>query len=109
MALKDLLKKFTGNAEEDAVEFPEEATPTQHVNVRIENLTDFVDIDRIARLVKDGNIIFLKTKDIQRKDIGEFQTCVAKLKKVSGQFGFDIAGTEEGYIVLTPGFARIER
>lgn len=107
MGIRDILKKL--KPEEDAVEFPEETETAQQVNIRIENLTDFVDIDRIMRLVKDGNIVFLKTKDLQRHDIGEFQNSVQKLKRVCGQFGFGIVGTEEGYLLLTPGFAKIER
>lgn len=107
MGIRDILKKLKPG--EDAVEFPEEAEQIQQVNVRIENLTDFVDIDRIMRLVKDGNIVFLKTKDLQRHDLGEFQNSVQKLKRVCGQFGFGIVGTEEGYLLLTPTFAKIER
>jgi hypothetical protein len=28
---------------------------------------------------------------------------------VTNQFGFDLAGTEEGYLVVTPTFAKIAR
>jgi SepF-like predicted cell division protein (DUF552 family) len=91
------------------VEFPAEEEAKQPVMVRIETLRDFVDIDRITRLLKEGTIVFLKTKELQRKDLGEFRNCVQKLKRVSSQFGFDIAGTEEGYLVVTPTFARIAR
>jgi len=101
--LRDLLKR------EEPVELPVEEEATQPVYVRIENLKDFVDIESIARLLREGNIVFLKTKELQRTDLGEFQNCVQKLKRVSSQYGFDIAGTEEGYIVLTPTFAKIAR
>lgn len=103
--LHDILKKRS----DEEVELPVEEEAKQPVMVRIETLRDFVDIDRIARLLKDGNIVFLKTKELQRKDLGEFQNCVQKLKRVSTQFGFDIAGTEEGYLVVTPTFAKIAR
>jgi len=93
----------------EEVELPVEELPIPEVTVRVENLKDFVDIDRIVRLLKDGNVIILKTKDLQRRDLGEFQNSVQKLKRISGQYGFDIAGTEEGYIVLTPTFAKIAR
>jgi SepF-like predicted cell division protein (DUF552 family) len=101
------LKKLLGK--EEPVELPAEEEPVQPVYVRIENLKDFVDIERITKLVKEGNIVFLKTKELQRTDLGEFQNCVQKLKRVSNQFGFDIAGTEEGYLVVTPSFAKIAR
>lgn len=102
--LKDLLK-----GKEEPVELPAEEEPVQPVYVRIENLKDFVDIDRVTKLLREGNIVFLRTKELQRTDLGEFQNCVQKLKRISAQWGFDIAGTEEGYIVLTPSFAKVVR
>lgn len=101
---------FRGSDEEEMVEVPETTEEaSQPVTVRIETIRDFVDIDRIGRLVRDGNIVFIKTRDLQRKDLGEFQNCVQKLKRVSNQFGFDLAGTEDGYLLVTPSFAKIAR
>ena len=102
---------FGRKNDEEAVEVQDEAaeTPGSQITVRIETLRDFTDIDRIARNVKEGSIVLIKTKDIQRKDIGEFQNCVAKLKRVSTSYGFDLAGTDEGYLIVTPTFAKISR
>lgn len=102
---------FKGSEEEETVEVPEvqEEGPGQQVTVRIETIRDFVDVDRIGRLVRDGNIVFIKTRELQKKDLGEFQNCVQKLKRVSNQFGFDLAGTEDGYLLVTPSFAKIAR
>lgn len=105
--LHDLFRKV--RPEEEAVELPEEEEVGRQVTVRIETLKDFVDIDRVSRLLKDGNIIFLKAKELQRTDLGEFQNCIQKLKRVCTQYGWDIVGTEEGYLVVTPQFAKIER
>lgn len=102
--LQDIFKK-----KNEEVELPVDEVTMPEVTVRVENLKDFVDIDRIIRLLKDGNVIVLKTRDLQRRDLGEFQNSVQKLKRISGQYGFDIAGTEEGYVVLTPTFAKIAR
>ncbi len=102
---------FKGGGEEETVEVPEvqEEAPGQQVTIRIETIRDFVDVDRIGRLVRDGNIVFIKTRELQKKDLGEFQNCVQKLKRVSNQFGFDLAGTEDGYLLVTPSFAKIAR
>jgi SepF-like predicted cell division protein (DUF552 family) len=107
--LHDLFKGSSG--EEETVEVPEvqEESPGQQVTVRIETIRDFVDVDRIGRLVRDGNIVFIKTRDLQKKDLGEFQNCVQKLKRLTTQFGFDLAGTEDGYLLVTPTFAKIVR
>jgi SepF-like predicted cell division protein (DUF552 family) len=105
--LHDILGKV--RSEEETVELPEEQEEQRQVMIRIETLKDFVDIDRISRLLKEGNIVFIKGRDLQRNDLGEFQNCVQKLKRVCGQFGWDIVGTEEGYLIVTPQFAKIER
>ena len=80
--LDDLLPR---RKEDEMMEVPEDvdATSNKSVTIRIETLTDFVDVDRVARLAKEGNIVFLRARELQRKDLGEFQNCVAKLKKVS--------------------------
>ena len=105
--IQDIFRKI--RSEEEAVELPEEQEEQRQVTVRIETLKDFVDIDRISRLLRDGNIVFIKARELQRTDLGEFQNCVQKLKRVSNQYGWDIVGTEEGYLIVTPQFAKIER
>lgn len=106
-----LLENLLGRREEEE-EFEEVSDieePAKHIMVRIENLQDYVDTERIARLVKEGNIVLVKAKELQRKDLAEFQNSVQKLKKFAMQHSWDIVGTEDGYVVLTPTFARIER
>jgi len=100
-----------GRKDEEVVEVTDEPSEAAaaNVTVRIETLRDFVDIDRIARNVRDGSIVLIKTRELQRKDLGEFQNCVAKLKRVSASSGFDLAGTDEGYLIVTPTFAKIAR
>jgi SepF-like predicted cell division protein (DUF552 family) len=109
MALKDLLPTFSLGKEKEMVELPAEEEFEQKVTVRVDRLNGMGDVDRIIKLIKEGNILFLKTKDLQKKDIGEFQTSVQKLKKYCNNYGFDVVGTEEGYIVCTPKFAQITR
>ena len=105
-----LFDSLFGKKDEEVVEVHEESeAPSSQITVRIETLRDFVDIDRITRNVRDGSIVFIKTRELQRKDLGEFQNCVAKLKRVSASYGFDLAGTDEGYLLVTPTFAKIAR
>jgi SepF-like predicted cell division protein (DUF552 family) len=67
------------------------------------------DVDRVAKLVREGNIMLLKIKDLQKKDIGLLQNTVQKLKRICSQSGWDVVGLEDGYLVVTPQFAKIER
>ena len=112
MAIKDWLRKVLVEKDSNVVEFPEEAAGTQEgdkLNIRIDSLSGMEDVDRVAGLVKQGNILFLKVKDLQKKDIGQFQTTIQKLKRNCMQFKWDIVGLEDGYLIVTPPFAKIER
>ena len=110
MGLKDLLPETIYNNNKEVVELPVEAEePTEKVNVRIETMSGLVDIERFEKLLRQGNILFLKTRQLQRQDIGQFQMAAQKLKMLSHHYGYDLAATEEGYFVLTPPFASIAR
>jgi len=105
----DRLKKFA-QAEEEQMELPAEAEgPTEKVTVRVENLQGVNDIDRIEKLVKEGNVLFLKIFDLQKKDLGQFKQTVQMIKRRCIQYGWDIVGIEEGYMVLAPKFVKIMR
>lgn len=105
---RKFLRKLIAEDEQD-VELPVAEEPMERVNVRVENLGGIGDVDRLTKLVREGNIIFLRTRELQKRDFGQFQTSVQKLKRVCTNFNFDIAGTEEGYLVVTPKFAQISR
>ncbi len=110
--LKDLIDVISPKKSEPAelpVEEGQEAQVGEKVLIRIENLNGMIDIDRLMKFLREGQILFLKTKDLQKRDLGAFQTSVQKWKRVCQQFGWDIAGTEEGYLVITPRFAQIVR
>ncbi len=109
MGFKDWLRAFLSEKKAETVEFPEETEPQEKLNIRIDSLSTLDDVERIASLVKQGNIMFLKIKDLQKKDIGQFQTAIQKMKRVCTQFNWDLVGLEEGYLVVTPPFAKIER
>ncbi|MBI4009665.1 MAG: hypothetical protein HY361_00525 [Candidatus Aenigmarchaeota archaeon] len=108
MGLRDLLPESLFGKHE-TVELPEEEEQMDRVHVRVENLTNMADVDRFEKLLREGNILCLKTKQLQRQDLGQFQLAVQKLKRVSHNYGFDLVGTEDGYLVVTPKFARISR
>lgn len=107
MPLINFLKKLKSKAEYEEIEIEKEEKPK--INIKIETLTGIVDVERLSKLLKEGNILFVRSKDLQKKDLGQFQQAVHKLKRVCRQYGFDIVGTEDGYLLLTPKFAKIVR
>lgn len=108
----DSLKKLISRKGKDHVELPVEEEVGEvkdGIFVRIENLGGINDVERIERLLKQGNIVFLKIADLQKKDLGQFKQTVQMLKRRSIQFGWDLVGVEEGYLIITPKFAKIVR
>jgi SepF-like predicted cell division protein (DUF552 family) len=96
--------------EEEFVEIDPSAIAEEKViNVRVEKLQDFVDADRIQQLVREGNVVFVKIKDLRSKDISELKRAVERLKKTCMAMNGDIIGVDEDFLVLTPQFARIYR
>lgn len=94
---------------QDSVEFPEDNEPQEKLTVRIENITGLGDVERVGAYLRQGNVVLVKIKDLQRKDVGLFQTSLQKMKRLSTQFNWDMVALQEGYVILTPSFARIER
>jgi SepF-like predicted cell division protein (DUF552 family) len=109
MTLRDVLALLVKKKEDEELELPIEETVTDKLNVRIDNLNGMEDVDRLTKLLREGNVLFLKTRDLQKRDLGEFQTSVQKLKRSCTQNGFDIVGTEDGYLIVTPNFVQIAR
>jgi SepF-like predicted cell division protein (DUF552 family) len=107
MGLADILKKLMPKEEYEEIEAEKEEQPK--INVKIENLTSLGDVDRLTNLLKDGNILFVKTQELQKRDLGQFQQAVNKFGRICKNFGFDIVGTEDGYLIATPKFVKIAR
>lgn len=95
--------------EENFIEIGEEGLERKKTRIRIESLNDYRQVEDIQKLVREGNIVFLKIKGLREKDIGELKRSVERLKKTSRAMNGDIVGVDENYLVLTPNFARIHR
>lgn len=110
MGILDFFKKIVPKkVTEDSVEFPEENEQREKLTIRIENVNGLGDVERIGNYLKQGNVVFVKLRDLQKKDVGLFQTVLQKMKRLSMQFNWDMVALQEGYLVVTPSFARIER
>ena len=98
------------NPEEEWVEIDEAGlVKEEKINVKIETLKDYIDSDRVQQLVRDGNIVFLRIKDLRAKNVAELKKAVEKLKKTVVAMNGDIVGIDEDFLVITPNFARVFR
>jgi SepF-like predicted cell division protein (DUF552 family) len=105
-------RKKEVEVEKEVEEIPveEEKIETKpKLQVRVENLTGIEDVERVARFAKSGDVLFLKLKDLQRRDLGQFQNTLQKIKRFSTQFGWNVAAVEEGYLIITPSNIKIEK
>lgn len=110
MGLADIFKrKISREPADDSVEFPNEEAPVERMKIRVETVNNLTDLDRVASYIKQGHVILVKVKDLQRNDVGLFQTTVQKMKRMCTQFNWDLVAIPEGYLVVTPNYVRIER
>ncbi len=79
------------------------------LGIRIENLEEFADAERVLRQVREGSIIFLKIKGLKDKDMGELKRAVDKLKRTVVANNGDIIGVEQNWLILTPEFVAVHR
>jgi SepF-like predicted cell division protein (DUF552 family) len=130
MAFNRMKKFFSGDETDQNGELPEDGyvevnvmdsmTPTEsastaspqsigRLGIKIEKLNDFAETDKILRHVREGSIVFLKIKGLKEKDMGELKRAVEKMKKTVVANNGDIVGVEQDWLILTPGYAAINR
>jgi SepF-like predicted cell division protein (DUF552 family) len=103
-------KEVEVEKEVEEIQVEEEKARTKpKLQVRVENLAGIEDVERVARFAKGGDVLFLKLKDLQRRDLGQFQNTLQKIKRFSTQFGWNVAAVEEGYLIITPSNIKIEK
>ncbi len=95
--------------EEEFVEIEKTADDSKKVQVMIESLEDYRDVERVQKLLREGNIVFLKIKPLKDKDLGELKRSVQRLKKTCTAMNGDIVGVDEHFLVLTPPSASVYR
>ncbi|MEM5836334.1 MAG: cell division protein SepF [Candidatus Aenigmatarchaeota archaeon] len=107
--LKELKKKLAKKEEEEFIEVETTSEEENKINVKIDSLKSYSDVDRILQLLREGNIIFLRIKELRTKDINELKKAVEKLKKTCTALDGDLVGVGEDFLVITPKFARVYR
>lgn len=114
MALGFLNNKQDNNEEEiiedDFVELDAKMTEeNQKVVVRAETLREFDDVENVQDQLRNNRIIWVNIKPLKQKDMSKLKRAVKRLKKTVRSVDGDIAGVDEDWIVVTPGYAEIER
>ncbi len=85
------------------------AKPSGKLGIRIENLEEFADTEKILRQIREGAVIFLNIKGLRDKDMGELKRAVDKLKRSVTANNGDIIGIEQNWLIVTPEFVAVHR
>lgn len=118
MVIEKIKEKLKPKKEEQKEEEPKEEYleidtsvlgREQKISIRIENLRDFSDTDRIQQMLRDGNVVFLRIRNLREEDISELKRAVDKLKKTCTAMNGDIVGVDEDFLIITPSFVRVYR
>lgn len=110
MVLEKLKRRLTGEeSEEDFLEIESIPEEGRRVEVMIENMDSYMDIERILGLVRNGNIVFVRIRNLREKDINELKRAVEKIKKTCSAMGSDLVGVDEEFLLITPSYATIYR
>ncbi|MEM5829462.1 MAG: cell division protein SepF [Candidatus Aenigmatarchaeota archaeon] len=107
--IKKLKGKVGKKEEEEFVEVETGFEEESKINVKIDTLKNYADVDRVLQFLREGNILILRIKDLRTKDINELKKSVEKLKKTVSAMDGDLVGVEEDFLVVTPKFAKIYR
>lgn len=89
------------------VEMPEyvevEALPERvGVVVKVDTLNDLSDASRIQQLIRDGNIVFARIKELRKRDIDKLKRAVDRIKRTCVAVGGDLVGVNEDFLIITP-------
>ncbi len=99
--------------EEDYVEVDAEqkvGNPKQKILIKPYMIEDFADIKAVLDALREGvTIALVNIRPLKERDIIELKRAVNKLKKTCDAIEGDIAGFGEDWIVVTPGFAKVDR
>lgn len=109
-----VLESIFGKGEEaitddEFIEIETEREEGKKFNIRIETLNDYRDVEGVQRLLREGNVIFLRIRKLRERDIGELKRSVERLRRTSIAMNGDIIGVDEDFLILTPPNAKIWR
>ena len=80
------------------------------LQVRTFSLTEFEDVKKISKCVREGqSVALIDLKPLREKDIIDLKRSVNKLKALSQEVQGDIAGLSGDWVVMTPGGISVER
>lgn len=109
--LKNQLSRIDGSEDEGDDYVALESRKYQNkLQVRTYALTEFEDVKKISKCVREGqSVVLVDLKPLKEKDIIDLKRSVNKLKALTQEVQGDIAGLSGDWVVMTPGGISVER
>lgn len=79
------------------------------IGIRIENLTEFSETEKVLRFLREGSVVLLKIKTLKEKDLSELKRVVERLKRTIAAQNGDMVGVEQDWLLLVPEHAVVHR
>ena len=94
---------------EEFTEVPQEDDGQKKINIMIEKLEGLVDADPIIKKVKDGHIVLAHIKGLRETNMEELKQSIGKIKTYSANFGGDVVGVGDEWLIVAPASVEIKR
>ncbi|MDY6789540.1 MAG: cell division protein SepF [Candidatus Nanohaloarchaea archaeon] len=113
MPLKKLLGLDDGIdelQEDDYVELEAvNEAPDSKVKIRVATLKEYGDSQKVQKMLREGNIVWVKIKPLKDKDMTDLKRAIDRIKKTVRSIDGDIAGIDEEWLIATPPYAHVHR
>jgi len=117
MEIKEIFERLKSTSKEvegddEYIELDVGTTSTEapgKILIHVDRLNSYADSDRIQRKVREGNIVLARIKELKDKDINELKRAISRIQKTCTAINGDIAGVADGWLIVTPSFARVNR
>ncbi|MFB6143850.1 MAG: cell division protein SepF [Candidatus Nanohaloarchaea archaeon] len=97
-------------ADDDFVELDaKRSEKDEKVVIRAETLKEFGDVEKVQEHLRNDHIVWVNIKPLKKKDMADLKRAVKRLKKTIKAVEGDMAGVDEEWIVVCPGYAEIAR
>ena len=96
--------------EDDFVELDAEMTEeSEKVVIRAETLQEFEDVESVQEHLRENHIVWVNIQPLRDRQMTDLKRAVKRLKKTVKSIDGDMAGVDEDWIVVCPGYAEIAR
>ena len=81
----------------------------EEIKIRVEKLNELSDADRIQHLLREGNVVLARVKDLWERDANMLKKAVERIKRTCSVIDGDMVIVDKDILIITPGTVKIQR